>query len=112
MLRIATNNRLLVSEIAAWKGRTITFGAAGASDRATVWMFGGNCNRHDLYCLGIWLPGRDSNKELLSNRLKAQWLLYVPPGYSFSNSTFCPHSCIYVFCVGMRANSDYFPIQH
>jgi len=28
------------------------------------------------------------------------------------NSTFCPHSCIYVFCVNLRTNSDYFPIQH
>jgi hypothetical protein len=31
---------------------------------------------------------------------------------TFSNSTFCPHSCIYVFCVDLRTNSDYFPIQH
>jgi len=23
-----------------------------------------------------------------------------------------PHSCIYVFCVDLRTNSDYFPIQH
>jgi len=30
----------------------------------------------------------------------------------FSNSTFCPHSCIYVFCVDLRTNSHYFPIQH
>ena len=29
-----------------------------------------------------------------------------------STSTFCPHSCIYVFCVDLRTNSDYFPIQH
>jgi hypothetical protein len=28
------------------------------------------------------------------------------------NSTFCPHSFIYVFCVDLRTNSDYFPIQH
>jgi len=31
---------------------------------------------------------------------------------TLSNSTFCPHSCIYVFCVDLRTNSDYFPIQH
>ena len=32
---------------------------------------------------------------------------------TFKNSTtFCPHSCIYVFCVDLRTNSDYFPIQH
>ena len=28
------------------------------------------------------------------------------------NSTFCPHSCIFLFCVDLRTNSDYFPIQH
>jgi len=28
------------------------------------------------------------------------------------NSPFCPHSCIYVFCVDLRTNSLYFPIQH
>ena len=31
---------------------------------------------------------------------------------TFSNPTFCPHSCIYVFCVGLRTYSHYFPIQH
>ena len=31
---------------------------------------------------------------------------------TFNNSTFCPHSCIYVFCVDLRTNSHYFPIQH
>jgi hypothetical protein len=25
---------------------------------------------------------------------------------TFTNSTFCPHSCIYVFCVDLRTNSD------
>ena len=43
---------------------------------------------------------------------KAQWSLYIPPDLTFSNSTFCPHSCIYVFCVDLRTNSDHFPIQH
>ena len=27
---------------------------------------------------------------------------------TFSNYAFCPHSCIYVFCVGLRTNSHYF----
>jgi hypothetical protein len=26
------------------------------------------------------------------NPFKAQWLLYVPPGLTLTNSTFCPHS--------------------
>jgi hypothetical protein len=29
--------------------------------------------------------------------LKAQWLLYVPPGLTFTNSTFCPHSVFMCF---------------
>jgi hypothetical protein len=40
-----------------------------------------------------------------------------PSGYfmyrqvlTFANSTFCPHS-VYVFCVDLRTNSDYLPIQ-
>src|SRR5215468_9428182 len=28
---------------------------------------------------------------------KAEWLLYVPPGLTFTNSTFCPHSVFMCF---------------
>jgi len=31
---------------------------------------------------------------------------------TLNNSTFCPTQCIYVFCVDLRTNSDYFSIQH
>ena len=31
---------------------------------------------------------------------------------TFNISTFCPTQCIYVFCVDLRTNSYYFPIQH
>jgi hypothetical protein len=31
---------------------------------------------------------------------------------AFSNSTFYPHSRIYVFCVDLRKNSNYFRTQH
>jgi hypothetical protein len=30
---------------------------------------------------------------------------------TFTNSTFCPHS-VFVFCMDLRTNNDYFPIQH
>jgi hypothetical protein len=30
-------------------------------------------------------------------RFKAQWLLYVPPGLTFANSAFCPHSVFMCF---------------
>jgi len=41
--------------------------------------------------------------------LKAEDLLYVPPVLTFINSVFCPQ-CIYVFCVDLRTNSDYFSL--
>jgi hypothetical protein len=51
--------------------------------------------------------------------LKAQWSLYVPhSGHymyrQFNIQQFCvlPIQRIYVFCVDLRTNSDYFPIQH
>jgi len=31
---------------------------------------------------------------------------------TFRSPTFCPHSCIYMFCVDLRTNSHYFPTQH
>ena len=34
-------------------------------------------------------------------------LLYVPPGTTLNNFTF-----IYVFCMDLSTNSDYFPMQH
>jgi hypothetical protein len=42
---------------------------------------------------------------------KAQWLLYVPPCLTFNNSTFCPHS-VFMFCVDLRTNSEYFTVQN
>jgi hypothetical protein len=47
-----------------------------------------------------------------SLNLKAQWLLYVPPGLTLQKSYVLPTQCIYAFCVDLRTNSDYFPIQH
>jgi len=49
----------------------------------------------------------------------AQWTLYAPHSsyyvcHQFSIHKFydLPTQCIYVFCVDLRTNSDYFPIQH
>ena len=42
--------------------------------------------------------------------LKAEDLLYVPTALTFRISVFCPQR-IYVFCVDLRTNSDFFPIQ-
>ena len=41
----------------------------------------------------------------------AQWSLYVPQ-FNIQQSHVLPTQCIYVFCVDLRTNSDYFPKQH
>ena len=43
------------------------------------------------------------------NILKSKDLLYVPTALTFRNSVFCPQ-CIYVFCVDLRTNSDFFSV--
>ena len=49
----------------------------------------------------------------------AQWSLCVPHSGHYIHHQFniqqfyvLPTQCIYVFCVDLRTNSDYFPIQH
>jgi len=42
----------------------------------------------------------------------AQWSVTICTAcLTFSYSTFCPHS-VFVFCVDLRTNSDYFTVQH
>jgi len=63
------------------------------------------------HCSGMWLrrSRKNTNKfsrvsrclDRLSNRVpwyfKAPWLLYMPPGLTFRNSIFCPHSALTYF---------------
>ena len=49
----------------------------------------------------------------------AQWSLYVPHSGHYMYHQFhihqpyvLPTQCIYVFCVDLRTNKHYFPIQH
>ena len=44
------------------------------------------------------------------NLFKARRLLYVRPGLTIRNSTWCPH-CVYVFCTDLRTNSDLYNIN-
>ena len=68
-------------------------------------------NQDDLHIVGLQVYNlavfitTDFHQRLFT----AQRL--VPPGLTFTNSTFCAHS-VYMFCVDLRTNSDYFPIQH
>jgi len=45
------------------------------------------------------------------NFFKTSELLHEPPALTFIIYAFCPQY-IYVFCVDLRTNSDYFSIQH
>jgi len=51
-------------------------------------------------------------KMLVCLTLSSTVVTVFTTSLTFTNSTFCPHICIYVFCVDLRTNSDYFPIQH
>ena len=120
-----------------------------------------NCCHKNTQKFTVFTAVRLNRWSSSLNPLKSQWLLYVPPGLTLSNSqfcprsvcvcvfcadlrtaiislysinwmvcitetecllrgtdwvfiynsTFCPHS-VFVFCVDLRTNSDYFPIQH
>jgi hypothetical protein len=43
----------------------------------------------------------------------AQWLLTIRTARcNIQQFYVLPTQCVYVFCVDLRTNSDYFPIQH
>jgi len=55
----------------------------------------------------------------LAQHFTVQWSLYVPHSGHFMYHQFniqqfhvLPTQCIYAFCVDLRTNSDYSPIQH
>ena len=57
----------------------------------------------EFHCFG---PPDRLKKQQNPQALQAQWLLFIQPGLTFNNSTFCPHSCICVFCMDFRTNSE------
>ena len=69
---------------------------------------------HDVWTVSCGEKVKDSYRNEFGQNLT----IYSPvvnictASLTFSNSTFCPTHCIYVFCVDLRTNSDYFPIQH
>jgi len=51
-------------------------------------------------CVGLCYPelvplSEAASCNILYKPFKVQWVLYVPPGLTFRNSTFCPH-CVYM----------------
>jgi hypothetical protein len=70
-----------------------------------------------LKCLPLWRMWNEVQVKVIYVILSveqlfvAHWLLDVPPGLTVNNPTFCLY-IVYVFCMDLRTNSDYFTIQH
>ena len=70
-------------------------------------------------CMCVWVcPARLKVLSYCTEPFTAQWSLYVPHSGHYMYRQFniqqfyiLPTQCIYVFCVDLRTNSDYFPIQ-
>ena len=43
---------------------------------------------------------------------ETDWVFIYPPRFNIQQFYVLPTQCMYVFCVDLRTNSDYFPIQH
>ena len=85
--------------------------------RGTEWIFIYNSTfcPHSVFVCFVWIWEQTAIISLYSFK----WLVFIieecllrGTDYGFVyNSTFCPHS-VFMFCVDLRTNSDYFPIQH
>jgi hypothetical protein len=68
------------------------------------------------YFFGSWTEGR-VDRILLQYEpfndadLQSPVSLYVPPGLTFQNATFCPRS-VFMFRVDLRRSSDYFAVKY
>ena len=56
------------------------------------------------------------SKYLLIQSFKAQWYYTIDTicttRFNIQQFYVLPTQCIYVFCVDLRTNSDYFPVHH
>ena len=72
----------------------------------------------DIRRLGGYLPGVFGIYVWQRGLWLKRFYILKPSGHymyhQFNIQQFCvlPTQCIYVFCVDLRTNSDYFPIQH
>jgi hypothetical protein len=53
----------------------------------------------------------DRDQWWVNNSLRPKFSLCIPK-LKICNCTLRPRTVLYVFCTNVRANSDYFPIQH
>jgi len=68
---------------------------------------------HTVFMCFVWIWEETAIISLYS----INWLVFITETecvYCAVRSTFCvlPTHCIYVFCVDLRTNSDYFTVQH
>jgi hypothetical protein len=77
---------------------------------------------HSVFMCFVWV----SEQTAIISLYSINWLVYITETecvycavrtlytarFNIHNSYFLPTQCIYVFCVDLRTNSDYFPIQH
>ena len=68
---------------------------------------------HNVFMCFVWIWEQTAIISLYS----IDWLVFITETesvYCAVRSTFCvlPTQCIYVFCVDLRTNSDYFTVQH
>ena len=72
---------------------------------------------YSVFMCFVWISEQTAVISLYSInwllfRTETECLLHGTDWVFIYNSTFCPTQCIYIFCVDLRTNSDYFPIQH
>ena len=65
---------------------------------------------HSIFMCFVWIWEQKAIISLYS----IDWLIFITDGVCLLCGTFyvLPTHCIYVFCVDLRANSDYFTVQH
>ena len=68
---------------------------------------------HSVFMCFVWIWGQTAINSLY----RIEWLVFVTETecvYCAVRSTFyvLPTQCIYVFCVDLRTNRDYFTVQH
>ena len=68
---------------------------------------------HSVFMYFVWISGETAIISLYS----INWLVFITEKecvYCAVRSTFyvLPTQCVYIFCVDLRTNSDYFTLQH
>ena len=73
---------------------------------------------HSVFVCFVWIWEQTAiislyrlNRLVRITEMECVYCAVQTEDLTFTNSTFCPHS-VYMFCVDLRTNSDYFPIQH